>query len=132
MAQSFDRLQTKRSLYRQYSPKSPKVGQRSGQGVQKWQTKNQMASDLLRTSTNSVIRAAEGIHQLCHLTYWGNPHVDNFSIRPADEGIHRFCHRNYWRNPSILSFNLLRNPHKYIFHTYGWVSSITALIKRDR
>ena len=57
-----------------------------------------MASDLLRESTDSVIRAAEGIHQFCHPTYWGNPLVDNFSIRPADEGIH--C-------PPILSSELL-------------------------
>ena len=107
LAQSFYRPQTKTSFKRQFSPKSPKVGQKSGQRVQNWPNKNQVASDLLRESTDSVIRAAEGIHQFCPPTYWGNPLVDNFSIRPA-EGIHRFCHRSYWGNPSILSSDLLR------------------------
>ena len=83
------------------------MGQKSGQRVKNWPNKNQVASDLLRESTDSVIRAAEGIHQFCPPTYWGNPLVDNFSIRPA-EGIHRFCHRSYWGNPSILSSDLLR------------------------
>ena len=83
------------------------MGQKSGQRVQNWPNKNQVASDLLRESTDSVIRAAEGIHQFCPPTYWGNPLFDNFSIRPA-EGIHRFCHRSYWGNPSILSSDLLR------------------------
>ena len=105
--QSFYRPKTKTSVNRQFSPKSPKVGQKSGQRVKNWPNKNQVASDLLRESTDSVIRAAEGIHQFCPPTYWGNPLVDNFSIRPA-EGIHRFCHRSYWGNPSILSSDLLR------------------------
>jgi hypothetical protein len=70
-----------------------------------------VASELLRASTNSVIRAAEGIHQFCHQSYWGNPLVGNFSIRPA-EGIHRFCHRSYWGNPSILLYDLLRESFK--------------------
>ena len=107
LAQSFYWPQTKTSFNRQFSPKSPKVGQKSGQRVQNWPNKNQVASDLLRASSNSVFRAAEGIHQLCHPTYWGNPLVDNFSIRPA-EGILQFCHRSYWGNPSILSSDLLR------------------------
>ena len=128
LAQSFYRPQTKTSFKRQFSPKSPKVGQKSGQRVQNWPNKNQVASDLLRESTDSVIRAAEGIHQFCPPTYWGNPLVDNFSIRPA-EGIHRFCHRSYWGNPSILSSDLLRESTRveYIFHTDGWISSITKL-----
>ena len=84
------------SFNRQFSPKSLKMGQKCGQRVQNWPNKNQVASDLLRASSNSVLRAAEGIHQLCHPTYWGNPLVDNFSIRPA-EGILQFCHRSYWK-----------------------------------
>ena len=95
------------SFNRQFSPKSLKVGQKSGQRVQNWPNKNQVASDLLRAFSNSVLRAAEGIHELCHPTYWGNPLVDNFSIRPA-EGILQFCHRSYWGNLSILSSDLLR------------------------
>ena len=110
-AQSFYRPQTKTSFNRQFSPKSPKVGQKSGQRVQNWPNKNQVASDLLRASTNSVIRAAEGIHQFCHPTFWGNPLVGNFSIRSA-EGIHWFCHWSYWGNPSILSSDLLRESFK--------------------
>ena len=65
LAQSFYRPKTKTSFKRQFSPKSPKVGQKSGQRVQNWPNKNQVASDLLRESTDSVIRAAEGIHQFC-------------------------------------------------------------------
>ena len=91
----------------QFSPKSPKVGQKSGQRVQNWPNKNQVSSELLRESTDSVLRAAEGIHQFCPQSYWGNPLVDNFSLRPA-EGIHRFCPQSYWGNPSILSSELLR------------------------
>ena len=106
-AQSFYWPQTKTSFKKQFSPKSPKVGQKSGQRVQNWPNKNQVASDLLRESTDSVLRAAEGIHQFCPQSYWGNPLVDNFSLRPA-EGIHRFCPQSYWGNPSILSSDLLR------------------------
>ena len=120
LAQSFYRPQTKTSFKRQFSPKSPKVGQKSGQRVQKWPNKNQVASDLLRESTDSVIRAAEGIHQFCPPTYWGNPLVDNFSIRPA-EGIHRFCHRSYWGNPSILSSDLLRESTR-VYISYSWLN----------
>ena len=61
------------SFNRQFSPKSLKVGQKSGQRVQNWPNKNQVASDLLRASSNSVIGATEGIHQFCHQTHWGNP-----------------------------------------------------------
>ena len=68
-AQSFYRPQTKTSFKRQFSPKSPKVGQKSGQTVKNWPNKNQVASDLLRESTDSVIRSAEGIHQFCPPTY---------------------------------------------------------------
>ena len=72
LAQSSYWPQTKTSFNRHFSPKSPKVGQKSGQRVQNWPNKNQVASDLLRESTDSVLRATEGIHQICHLTYWGN------------------------------------------------------------
>ena len=120
LAQSFYRPQTKRSLNRQNSLKRPKVGQKSGQRVQNWPNKNQVASELLRASTNSVIRAAEGIHQFCHQSYWGNPLVGNFSIRPA-EGIHRFCHRSYWGNPSILLYDLLRESTR-VYISYRWLS----------
>ena len=119
-AQSFYRPQTRTSFKRQFSPKSPKVGQKSGQRVKNWPNKNQVASDLLRESTDSVIRAAEGIHQFCPPTYWGNPLADNFSIRPA-EGIHRFCHRSYWGNPSILSSDLLRESTR-VYILYRWLS----------
>ena len=119
-AQNFYRPQTKTSFKRQFSPKSPKVGQKSGQRVQNWPNKNQVASDLLRESTDSVIRAAEGIHQFCHPTYWGNPLVDNLGIRPA-EGIHRFCLRSYWGNPSILSSDLLRESTR-VYISYRWPS----------
>ena len=105
------------SFNRQFSPKSLKVGQKSGQRVQNWPNKNQVASDLLRESTDSVIRAAEGIHQFCPPTYWGNPLADNFSIRPA-EG---FCHRSYWGNPSILSSDLLRESTR-VYISYRWLS----------
>ena len=107
LAQSFYRPKTKTSFKRQFSPKSPKVGQKSGQRVQNWPNKNQVSSELLRESTDSVLRAAEGIHQFCPQSYWGNPLVDNFSLWPA-EGIHRFCPQSYWGNPSILSSDLLR------------------------
>ena len=96
------------------------MGQKSGQRVKNWPNKNQVASDLLRESTDSVIRAAEGIHQFCPPTYWGNPLADNFSIRPA-EGIHRFCHRSYWGNPSILSSDLLRESTR-VYISYRWLS----------
>ena len=105
-AQSFYRPQTKTSYKIQFSPKSPKVGQKSGQRVQNSQNKNQVSSDLLGESTNSVIRAAGGIHQFCHPTCWGNPLIGNFSIRPTG-GIHQFFHQSYWGNPSILSSDLL-------------------------
>ena len=63
-AQSFYWLQTKRSLNGQFSPKSPKVDQKSGQSVKNLPNKTPFASDLLWESTNSVIKAAVGIHLL--------------------------------------------------------------------
>ena len=105
-AQSFYRPQTKTGYKRQFSPKSPKVGKKSGQRVQNSLNKNQVSSDLLGESTNSVIRAAGGIHQFCHPTCWGNPLIGNFSIRPTG-GIHQFFHQSCWGNPSILSSDLL-------------------------
>ena len=79
-----------------------------------------MSSELLRESTDSVLRAAEGIHQFCPPTYWGNPLADNFSIRPA-EGVHWFCHRSYWGNPSLLSSDLLRESTR-VYISYRWLS----------
>ena len=72
-AQSFYRPQTKTSYKIQFSPKSPKVGQKSGQRVQNSQNKNHVSADLLGESINSFIRATGGIHQFFHPTYCGNP-----------------------------------------------------------
>ena len=60
---------------RHFSPKSPKVGQKSGQSVQNSQNRDQrhttywgnplftnLATDLLRESISSVLQPAEGIH----------------------------------------------------------------------
>ena len=77
LAQSFYRPQTKTSFKRQFSPKSPKVGQKSGQRVQNSQNKDQMASDLLWESINSVHRPTVGIHQFCPRSYCGNPLFTN-------------------------------------------------------
>ena len=44
LAQSFYRPQTKTSLKRQFSPKSPEVGKKSGQRIQNSQNKNQIAN----------------------------------------------------------------------------------------
>ena len=82
------------------------MGKKSGQRVQNSLNKNQVSSDLLGESTNSVIRAAGGIHQFCHQSCWGNPLIGNFSIRPTG-GIHQFFHQSCWGNPSILSSELL-------------------------
>ena len=73
LAQSFYRPQTKTCFKRQFAPKSPKVGQKSGQRVQNSQNKDQMASDLLWESINSVHRPTVGIHQFCPRSYCGNP-----------------------------------------------------------
>ena len=106
LAQSFYWPQTKRSLNRQFSPKSPKVGKKSGQSVKKWPNKTPLASDLLWESTKSVIGAAVGIHQIWHRSCCGNPLFGNFSIRPT-VGIHQICHRSCCGNPSIPSSELL-------------------------
>ena len=55
--QSFYRPKTKTSFNRQFSPKSPKIGKKSGQRVQNSPNKDQVASDLLWESINSVLRA---------------------------------------------------------------------------
>ena len=60
--QSFYRPKTKTSFNRQFSPKSPKMGQKSGQRVQNSQNKDQVASDLLWESINSGVRPTVGIH----------------------------------------------------------------------
>ena len=108
--QIFYRPQTKRNFKKQFSLKSPKVGQKLGQRVKNWPNKNQGNPPI-------VIRAAEGIHQFCPPTYCGNPFADNFSIQPA-EGIHRFCHQSYWGNPSILSSDLLTKQFKKHLEEY--------------
>ena len=94
LAQSFYWPQTKRSCNRQFLPKSPKVGQKSGQSVKNWPNKTPFASDLLWESTNSVIGAAVGIHQFLHPTYCGNP-------------LWQFQHPTYCGNPPIPSSELL-------------------------
>ena len=53
-AQSFYWPQTKTCFKRKFSPKSPKVGQKSGQRVKNWPNKNQVASDLLRLMAPSL------------------------------------------------------------------------------
>ena len=73
--QSFYRPKTKTSFNRQFSPKSPKMGQKSGQRVQNSQNKDQVASDLLWESINSVLRPTVGIHQFCPPSYCGNPFI---------------------------------------------------------
>ena len=55
LAQSFYLPQTKTSFKRQFSPKSPKVGQKSGQRVQNWPNKNQMAQSYCRNLSNSSL-----------------------------------------------------------------------------
>ena len=102
LAQSFYLAQTKRSLNWQFSPKSPKVGQKTGRSVKNWPNKTPFAFNLLWESTNSVIGAAVGIHQFLHPTCCGNPLFGNFSIRPT-VGIHQFLHRSCCGNPPILS-----------------------------
>ena len=119
MAQSFYRPQTKTSFKRQFSPKSLKVGQKSGQRVQNSQNKDQMASDLLWESINSVHRPTVGIHQFCPRSYCGNPLFTNSATNLLCEsinsglraavGIHFLQIRppTYCGNPSILSSELL-------------------------
>ena len=51
-AQSFYRTLTKRKLNGQFSPKSPEVGQKSGQRVQKLTNKNQKANSYCRNPPN--------------------------------------------------------------------------------
>ena len=105
--------QTKTSFKRQFSPKSPKVGHKSGQRVQNSQNKDQMASDLLWESINSVHRPTVGIHQFCPRSYCGNPLFTNSAtnllwesinsvLRPT-VGIHQFCPPSYCGNPFIYS-----------------------------
>ena len=100
LSQSFCWAQTKRSLNWQFSPKSPKVGQKTGRSVKNWPNKTPFAFNLLWESTNSVIGAAVGIHQFLHPTCCGNPLFGNFSIRPT-VGIHQFLHRSCCGNPYV-------------------------------
>ena len=119
LAQSFYWPQTKRSLNRQFSPKSPKVGKKSGQSVKKWPNKTPLASDLLWESTKSVIGAAVGIHQIWHRSCCGNPLFGNFSIRPT-VGIHQICHRSCCGNPSIPSSELLWESMR-VYNSIRWM-----------
>ena len=100
LAQRFYWAQTKRSLNRQFWPKSPKVGQKTGQSVKNWPNKTPFAFNLLWESTNSVIGAAVGIHQFLHPTCCGNPLFGNLSIQPT-VGIQQFYHRSYCGNPCV-------------------------------
>ena len=52
LTQSLYLPQTKRSHNRQFSPKNPKVGQKSSQRVQKWPNKNQTANSYCRNPPN--------------------------------------------------------------------------------
>ena len=116
LAQSFYRPQTKTSFKRQLSQKSPKVGQKSGQRVQNSQNKDQMASDLLWESINSVHRPTVGIHQFCPRSYCGNPLFTNLatnllwesinSVLRAAVGIHQFCPPSYCGNPLYIQHTL--------------------------
>ena len=47
-AQSFYRPQTKRSLKKQFLPKSPQDGRKSGQKIQNWPNKNQKSNSYCR------------------------------------------------------------------------------------
>ena len=71
--QSFYRPKTMTSFNRQFSPKSPKIGQKSGQRVRNSPNKDQVASDLLWESINSGVRPTVGIHQFWRPSYCGNP-----------------------------------------------------------
>ena len=65
--QSFYRPKIKTSFNRQFSPKSPKIGKKSGQRVQNSQNKD--------STVNSVLRPTVGIHQFCPSSYCGNPFI---------------------------------------------------------
>merc|ERR1712051_793304 len=65
--QSFYRPKTKTTFNRQFSPKSPKMGQKSGQRVQNSQNKD--------LTVNSGFRPTVGIHQFWLPTYCGNPSI---------------------------------------------------------
>ena len=65
--QSFYRPKTETSFNRQFSPKSPKIGKKSGQRVQNSQNKD--------STVNSVLRPTVGIHQFCPSSYCGNPFI---------------------------------------------------------
>ena len=84
LAQSFYRPQTKTSFKRQFSPKSPEVGQKSAQRAQKSLNKDQVSFKLLMESTfhNSGLQATDGIHN---------------SVLQAADGIHipQFCPPSY-------------------------------------
>ena len=99
--QSFYRPKTKTTFNRQFSPKSPKMGQKSGQRVQNSQNKD--------PTVNSGFRPTVGIHQFWLPSYCGNPFFTNSAsdllwesinsvLRPT-VGIHQFCPPSYCGNP---------------------------------
>ena len=110
--QSFYRPKTKTSFNRQFLPKSPKIGKKSGQRVQNSQNKDQMASDLLWESINSVHRPTVGIHflQIQPPTYCGSPSIlssellweSTNSVLQATVGIHYI-----FNTPSLLQCQML-------------------------
>ena len=80
-------LSAQNSFKRQFSPKSPKVDQKSDQRVQNSQNKDQMASNLLWESINSFHRPTVGIHQFCPRSYCGNPLFTNSATNLLWESI---------------------------------------------
>ena len=87
----------------------PKAVKKTAQRVQNSQNKDQMASDLLWESINSVHQPTVGIHQFCPRSYCGNPLFTNSAtnllwesinsvLRPT-VGIHQFCPPSYCGNP---------------------------------
>ena len=95
-AQSFYWPQTKRSLNRQFSPKSPKVGQKSGQSVKNWPN----------IKAPSCIRPTVGIHQFCHQSCRGNPSIPSSDLL-WESTFWQFQHLTYCGNPPIPSSELL-------------------------
>ncbi len=107
LAQSFYRPKTKTSFKRQFSPKSPKIGQKSGQRVRNSPNKDQVASDLLWESINSVLRPTVGIHQFCPPTYCGNPFFTNSATNLLWESINSVLRATVGIHSSIFnSFQL--------------------------
>ena len=104
----------------QSGPKIRSKGQKIDQIRTKWHptcwgNPPILSLELLRESINSVLRPTEGIHFLT-ISASDLLRESTDSVIGATEGIHQFCHLTYWGNP-----------HEYIFHTDGRISSITKL-----